>query len=192
MRIRKLGRTAAHRRALMRNMIDQLIKYERIQTTVPKAKQLRRVADRVVRYAKRGNDVHNRGLASKWIRTHDSLDKLFTELRPRYMPRSGGYTRIMRSNLRKGDAAPMCFIEFVDRPGEIRPARAPWRGEQAGTPDFLADTFAFDENSSNAFQEDTIIEESEVLDAESVTVDADAITVDTGAEIIDVDVDEKK
>ena len=87
MRFRKLGRTASHRRALMRNLVDQLIKHERIQTTVPKAKELRRVADRVVRYARRGDNQHQRGMAMKWVRTQESLDKLFTELRPRYLPR---------------------------------------------------------------------------------------------------------
>eukprot|EP00878_Enallax_costatus_P009336 GHUV01009758.1.p1 GENE.GHUV01009758.1~~GHUV01009758.1.p1 ORF type:complete len:157 (+),score=50.04 GHUV01009758.1:237-707(+) len=121
---RKLGRDAAHRWAMLRTMVTQLIELERIKTTLPKAKELRKVADRVVTYAKRG-DKGSLVLASGIVRTERELHKLFTVMAERYAQRDGGYTRVIQIGRRRHDAAPMAFIEYVDRPDELRPARPP-------------------------------------------------------------------
>lgn len=120
----KLGRTKAHRLSMLRTMVTQLIEHERIQTTLARAKQLRKLADRVVTYAKKG-DRPARVEAGAVVRTDREMHKLFTTLAERYQDRPGGYTRVLRCGLRQHDAAPMAFIEFVDRQGELRPARPP-------------------------------------------------------------------
>jgi len=106
-------------------MVTSLIKHERIETTVPKAKELRHLADKMIGYGKKGT-VHARQLANRVIREKPVLIKLFDVLGPRYEDRDGGYTRVMKlSRPRRGDNAPMAVIEYVDRPGEIRAARVP-------------------------------------------------------------------
>lgn len=119
---RKLGRTSGHRRALFRTQVTQLIQHDRIHTTLPKAKELRRIADRMVKYAKRGTQ-HDWNMANAFVRDRATVSKLFSVLGPRYRLREGGYTRIMRTFRRQGDNAPMACIEFVDREGELRPAK---------------------------------------------------------------------
>lgn len=116
---RKLNRTASHRRALFANMAAALIKHEQVVTTLPKAKELRRVADRLITLAKRGN-LNSRRLAIARIRDEAMVKKLFKILGPRYAERSGGYTRVLRAGFRHGDSAPMAVIEFVDRDPEAR------------------------------------------------------------------------
>jgi len=116
---RKLNRTASHRRALFANMAAALIKHEQIVTTLPKAKELRRVADRLITLAKRGN-LHSRRLAVARVRDEVMVKKLFDILGPRYKERSGGYTRVLRAGYRHGDSAPMAVIELVDRDPEAR------------------------------------------------------------------------
>jgi len=116
---RKLNRTASHRRALFANMSAALIKHEQIVTTLPKAKELRRVADRLITLAKRGN-LHSRRLAVARVRDEVMVKKLFDILGPRYAERSGGYTRVLRAGYRHGDSAPMAVIEFIDRDLEAR------------------------------------------------------------------------
>ena len=116
---RKLNRTASHRRALFANMSAALIKHEQIVTTLPKAKELRRFADRLITLAKRGN-LHSRRLAVARVRDEVMVKKLFDILGPRYKERSGGYTRVLRAGYRYGDSAPMAVIEFVDRDPEAR------------------------------------------------------------------------
>jgi len=116
---RKLNRTHSHRRALFANMAAALIKHEQIVTTLPKAKELRRVADRLITLAKRG-DLHARRLAVSRIRDEAMVKKLFDVLGPRYQDRPGGYTRVMRAGFRYGDSAPMAVIELVDRDEEAR------------------------------------------------------------------------
>lgn len=116
---RKLNRTASHRRALFANMAAALIKHEQIVTTLPKAKELRRVADRLITLAKRGN-LHSRRLAVARVRDEVMVKKLFDILGPRYAERSGGYTRVLRAGYRYGDSAPMAVIEFIDRDLEAR------------------------------------------------------------------------
>jgi len=116
---RKLNRTASHRRALFANMAAALIKHEQVITTLPKAKELRRVTDRLITLAKRGN-LHSRRLAVSRIRDEAMVKKLFDVLGPRYKERPGGYTRVLRAGYRYGDSAPMAVIELVDRDPDAR------------------------------------------------------------------------
>ncbi|MEE2996975.1 MAG: 50S ribosomal protein L17 [Pseudomonadota bacterium] len=112
---RKLNRTSSHRKALFGNMAAALIKHEQIKTTLPKAKELRSVVDRLVTLGKRG-DLHARRIAVSRLHGDKKLaDKLFTTLADRYRERPGGYTRVVKAGFRYGDSAPMAIIEFVDR-----------------------------------------------------------------------------
>ena len=111
---RKLNRTSTHRTALMASLVSALIKYEQIATTLPKAKELRRFADRLISLAKRG-DLHARRMASSRVRDDAMVSKLFETLGPRYADRPGGYTRVLKAGFRHGDCAPMAVIELVDR-----------------------------------------------------------------------------
>ena len=109
---RKLNRTTSHRAAMFRNMVTSLLQHERIYTTLPKAKELRRWADWMITLGKRG-DLHGRRQALATIRVKGTVHKLFEELAPRYQNRQGGYTRIVKVGFRRGDASPMCLIELV-------------------------------------------------------------------------------
>ena len=111
---RKLGRSTAHRRALFRNMVTSLLEHERIQTTDAKAKDLRRVAERMITLGKRG-DLHARRTALRTIQSKAVTSKLFSELADRFRDRPGGYTRVTKLGRRVGDAAPVSIIELVDR-----------------------------------------------------------------------------
>jgi large subunit ribosomal protein L17 len=111
---RKLGRTAEHRKAMFANMAAALIKHEQIVTTLPKAKELRPVVEKMITLGKRG-DLHARRQAISQIRDVDMVRKLFDVLGPRYKERKGGYTRILKAGFRYGDSAPVAVIEFVDR-----------------------------------------------------------------------------
>lgn len=123
---RKLGRTPTHKWHMLRNMVTSLLKHERIVTTLPKAKELRHLADKIVGYTKKKHVIHGKQMAFKIIREKPMITKLFEVLGPRYEDRDGGYTRVMKlSKPRKGDNADMAVIEYVDRPGEIRAARVP-------------------------------------------------------------------
>ena len=113
--LRKLNRTSEHRLALLRNLMNSLIEHEAIKTTLPKAKELRRVIEPMITLAKEAT-VANRRLAFNRLRDRDSVVKLFNELGPRYKTRPGGYTRILKMGFRVGDNAPMAFVELVDRP----------------------------------------------------------------------------
>ena len=110
---RKLNRTPAHRKMLYRNLVTALFKHERITTTVPKAKEARVVAEKLITFAKRG-DLHARRQAARKINEPDVLQKLFAEIGPRYSDRPGGYTRILRLGNRKGDNAEVAILELVD------------------------------------------------------------------------------
>jgi large subunit ribosomal protein L17 len=112
---RRLGRTTSHRKAAMQNMAVSLFKHELIRTTVPKAKELRRVAEPLITRAK-SDSVANRRIAFDRLRDRDTVQKLFNELGPRYKARPGGYLRILRCGFRPGDSAPMAYVELVDRP----------------------------------------------------------------------------
>jgi large subunit ribosomal protein L17 len=112
---RRLGRTTSHRKASLQNMAASLIKHELIRTTVPKAKELRRVAEPLITRAK-ADSVANRRIVFSRLRDRDAVQKLFKELGPRYQQRPGGYTRILRCGFRPGDSAPMAYVELVGRP----------------------------------------------------------------------------
>ncbi len=113
--LRKLNRTSSHRLAMLRNMTNSLFTHEAIRTTLPKAKELRRVAEPLITLAKVPT-VANRRLAFNRLRDRDVVVKLFDELGPRYQARPGGYLRILKWGFRQGDAAPMALVELVDRP----------------------------------------------------------------------------
>jgi large subunit ribosomal protein L17 len=119
---RKLNRTSSHREAMFKNMASSLIKHELIRTTLPKAKELRRVAEPLITLAKE-DGVANRRLAFARLRDKQAVGKLFVELGPRYRERPGGYLRILKCGFRPGDNAPMAYVELVDRP-QVEPVDA--------------------------------------------------------------------
>jgi large subunit ribosomal protein L17 len=110
---RKLNRTTAHREAMLNNMVTSLFEHERIQTTLPKSKELRRTAEKLITIAKKGG-LHSRRIAAKKVHNLDVLKKLFDNIGPRYATRNGGYTRIIKLGNRFGDSAPMSIIELVE------------------------------------------------------------------------------
>ncbi|MDH4019567.1 MAG: 50S ribosomal protein L17 [Xanthomonadales bacterium] len=112
---RQLNRNSSHRKAMFRNMANSLFEHEIIKTTVPKAKELRRVAEPLITLAK-SDSVANRRLAFDRLRDKGSVGKLFTELGPRFVERPGGYLRIMKCGYRSGDKAPMAYVELIGRP----------------------------------------------------------------------------
>jgi large subunit ribosomal protein L17 len=115
--LRKLNRTSSHRLAMLRNLTNALLKHEVIQTTLPKAKELRRVAEPIITLGKSAT-LANRRLAFNRLRDRDMVTKLFNELGPRYAQRNGGYLRILKAGFRQGDNAPMAYVELLDRPEE--------------------------------------------------------------------------
>jgi large subunit ribosomal protein L17 len=119
--LRKLNRTSEHRLAMLRNMMNSLIEHEAIKTTVPKAKELRRVVEPMITLAKEPT-LANKRLAFNRLRSRDNVVKLFAELGPRYQARPGGYTRILKMGYRAGDNAPMALVELVDRPEISEPS----------------------------------------------------------------------
>ena len=116
---RRFNRTTEHRKAMFANMAAALIKHEQIVTTLPKAKDLRPIVEKLITLGKRG-DLHARRLAIAKIRDEDMVRKLFSVLGPRYQERPGGYTRVLKAGFRYGDNAPMAVIEFVDRDVDAR------------------------------------------------------------------------
>ena len=116
---RKLNRTSEHRKALFKNMLNSLIKYEQITTTLPKAKELKPQIDKVITLGKK-NDLHSRKNLFSKLQSKTSVDKLFKTLSQRYEKRRGGYSRVIRAGFRYGDNAPMAVIEFVDRDVEAK------------------------------------------------------------------------
>lgn len=113
--LRKLNRTSSHRLAMFRNMCNSLLKHEQIKTTLPKAKELRRVVEPIITLGK-APSLANRRLAFNRLRDRDNVVKLFGELGPRYATRNGGYLRILKYGFRKGDNAPMALVQLLDRP----------------------------------------------------------------------------
>ena len=121
---RQLNRNSSHREAMFKNMANSLFSHELIKTTLPKAKELRRVAEPLITLAKE-DSVHRRRLAFARLRDNAVVAKLFSELGPRYQTRPGGYLRILKCGFRASDAAPMAYVELVDRPaGELVPPDA--------------------------------------------------------------------
>ena len=154
---RKFNRTSTHRSAMFKNMAVSLIDHEIIKTTLPKAKELRRIAEPLITLSKTDN-VANRRLAFNRTRNAAAVGKLFSELGPRYAERPGGYTRVLKCGFRSGDSAPMAYIEFVDR--------APIEGSDAlGKEEGPAQEESLDE------KQDLSQEASDVGDAETVSND---------------------
>ena len=114
--LRKLNRTSSHRLAMFRNMANALLTHEEITTTLPKAKELRRVVEPMITLGKTAT-LANRRLAYNRLRDRDTVSKLFGELGPRYAKRNGGYLRILKNGFRKGDNAPLALVSLLDRPG---------------------------------------------------------------------------
>ena len=121
--LRKLNRTSSHRLAMFRNMAVALITHEAIKTTLPKAKELRRVIEPLITLGKT-DSVANRRLAFARLRDRDAVTKLFNEIAPRFAERNGGYTRVLKMGFRQGDNAPMAFMELVDRPEPVEAEEA--------------------------------------------------------------------
>ncbi|HMN63545.1 MAG: 50S ribosomal protein L17 [Burkholderiaceae bacterium] len=117
--LRKLNRTSAHREAMLRNMCNSLLRHELIKTTLPKAKELRRVVEPIITLGRKPS-LANRRLAFDRLRDREMVVKLFDELGPRYAKRNGGYLRILKFGFRAGDAAPMALVELMDRPEEAQ------------------------------------------------------------------------
>jgi large subunit ribosomal protein L17 len=133
---RKLNRTSSHRSAMFRNMATSLLKHEQIKTTLPKAKELRPVVERMITLGKRGN-LHARRQALSFLQDEKIVGKLFDDLAERYGERQGGYTRVLKAGFRYGDSAPMAFIELVDRDEDAK-------GQDSG-PDMSAEAEAENE-----------------------------------------------
>jgi large subunit ribosomal protein L17 len=121
--LRKLNRTSSHRLAMLRNMTNSLLKHEVIKTTLPKAKELRRVVEPMITLGKVAT-LANRRLAFNRLRDRDIVTKLFDVIGPRYKARPGGYLRILKFGFRKGDNAPMALVELMDRPADATPVEA--------------------------------------------------------------------
>jgi len=129
--LRKLNRTASHRKAMFSNMAVAILTHEQIKTTLPKAKEMRRIADKMIGLGKRG-DLHARRQAFAYLRDDAVVKKLFSVLAERYKERPGGYTRVLKAGFRFGDAAPMAYLELVDRDPEAKGAEDKLRAaEQA-------------------------------------------------------------
>ncbi len=121
--LRKLNRTSSHRLAMLRNMTNSLLRHEAITTTLPKAKELRRVAEPIITLGKKPS-LANRRLAFNRLRDREMVGKLFDELGPRFANRNGGYLRILKYGFRRGDNAPMALVELLDRPAIEAPSKA--------------------------------------------------------------------
>ncbi len=134
---RQLSRTAEHRRALLRGLVTALFEYERIETTVAKAKETRRVAERMITYAKR-NNIHSRRLVARTVQKEDVAKKLFDTITPWYATREGGYTRILKTRYRLGDAGEMAILELVKSP-EQKEADRKLRAEKAAAAERAAE-----------------------------------------------------
>ncbi|MCK4861140.1 MAG: 50S ribosomal protein L17 [Rhodobacteraceae bacterium] len=116
---RKLNRTHEHRKAMFANMVCSLIEHEQIKTTLPKAKELKRIVDKIITLGKKG-DLHSRRIAQSRMRQEDAVKKLFDVIGPRYKDRNGGYARVLKAGFRYGDMAPMAIIELVDRDADAK------------------------------------------------------------------------
>lgn len=131
--VRKLGKTPSHRRAMLRNMVTSLFDHERITTTAPKAKEAKRWAERMITFGKKG-DLHARRQAARFINNETVLKKLFDEIAPAFAERQGGYTRILRAGVRKGDVAEMAILELVRKtPKAIETLELPANADQGRT-----------------------------------------------------------
>jgi large subunit ribosomal protein L17 len=172
----RLGRKPSHRKALHRNMVTSLIKYEKIETTQAKAKEIRRTAEKLVTRAK-VDSVHNRRIVAKTVYEKDVVNKLFTEVGPRFSDRPGGYTRILKLGKRSGDAAEMVILEFLAEEEKAVPKKKPAKKKAASKP---AAPKKAAEEKVEAPPEEAKAEESTAVD-EAAPADTD-VAVDEKAE----------
>ena len=126
---RKLGRTSSHRKAMFRNMVTSFFEHEKIETTDAKAKELRKIAEKMITLGKRG-DLHSRRLVLRVVNDKDVVRSLFEDIAPRYQDRNGGYTRILKAGRRRGDNAPLSIIELVPEKGEKTPRKKSSRSKE--------------------------------------------------------------
>lgn len=202
---RKLNRTAAHRKMMFRNMVTSLFEHERITTTVPKAKEARAVAERLITFAKKG-DLNSRRMAAKKVMEPAILQKLFEEIGPRYAERQGGYTRILRLGPRRGDNAELAILELVDstakrkhldtakRKRARRILKAEEKAEaQAALTDAAAETSAAaEEVVEDAVVEDAAEEEVKETPAEAAPEETTETTEDAAPDAAADEDEEKK
>ena len=174
----RLGRKASHRRAMMRNMATSLFRYERIKTTKPKAKELRRFAERLVTRAKI-DTVHNRRIVAQSIGDKAIVAKLFTDLGPRFETRPGGYTRIIGLGQRQGDAADMVFIELVEEMTETSEKSKKKTPARQKTPAKVA---ASEENLEAEAESES---EASVSEADEAETDSEPAEEETDGEVAD-------
>ncbi len=188
---RKLGRRPDHRKAMMRNLALSLIAEERIETTVPRAKELRRFAERLVTYAKRG-DLHGRRLIIQRLggfpTAPAAAEKLLEDIAPRYSERAGGYTRVLKTGSRRGDAAPLALIEWVEeelpeRKKKKKPATKSTATAQPAEAEVDSDEVANDEAAETAEQETAVAEQAEDASPDAGEASGDA-TSDESAEVV--------
>lgn len=139
----KIGRTGSHRRAMLANMVSSLIEHEQIKTTLVKAKEARRFAEKMITLGKRG-DLHRRRLAVARLRSKSAVKKLFDDIAPRYVERNGGYTRIIRLGARRGDGAEMCLLQLVEQELAAASSRASVAEAEPAENDVVADAKAED------------------------------------------------
>lgn len=145
---RRLGRNSSHRAAMMRNMVTSLLEHEKITTTVTRAKELRKLADKMISLGKRG-DLHARRQVMQVVRDRKVVGKLFEMIGPRYQQRPGGYTRIIKTDNRPGDNAPLCIIELVEEEVTFRPRKQAASAEPVAAAVAPVEEVATEETSAN-------------------------------------------
>jgi len=160
----KIGRTGAHRKAMLANMVSSLIEHGEIRTTITKAKEARRVADKMVTLGKKG-DLHRRRLAVSKLRDKTAVKKLFDEIAPQYTERNGGYTRIIKLSRRLGDAAEMCILQFVEADDAVKKTEKTTKTKKAKAPEA--------EKATEATEE--VVEEVKAEATEEVVEEAQAV-----------------
>ena len=166
----KIGRTGAHRKAMLANMVSSLIEHGQIKTTITKAKEARRVADKMVTLGKKG-DLHRRRLAVSKLRDKTAVKKLFDEIAPQYTERDGGYTRIIKLGRRAGDAAEMCILQFVENDDAVKKAGKPAKAKKAKAPEAEKAPEATEEVAEEVKAEETAeetVEEPKAEEAKAV------------------------
>ena len=161
----KIGRTGAHRKAMLANMVSSLIEHGQIKTTITKAKEARRVADKMVTLGKKG-DLHRRRLAVSKLRDKTAVKKLFDEIAPQYTERDGGYTRIIKLGRRAGDAAEMCILQFVENDDAVKKAEKPAKAKKAKAPEAEKAPEATEEVAEETAEE--TVEEPKAEEAKAV------------------------
>ena len=163
----KIGRTGAHRKAMLANMVSSLIEHGQVRTTITKAKEARRVADKMVTLGKKG-DLHRRRLAVSKLRDKTAVKKLFDEIAPQYADRNGGYTRIIKLSRRLGDAAEMCILQFVEADDAVKKTKKTTKTKKAKAPKAPKA-----EKAPKATEE--VVEEVKAEATEEVAVEAKAV-----------------